>query len=93
LSDKPAAMLEVITMTWTELLTTVAYGIGLVGVLLLIWSSLKQSASVVGLGLLIAASLLILIVEFLLTPKIQPPRGMIVSLSLRLPVSHIQINL
>jgi len=61
--DKPAAMIELATMTWTESLTTIAYAIGLVGVLLLIWSLLNQSVSVLGLGLLIGASILMLIVQ------------------------------
>ena len=64
-SDNLLAMLELVAMTQTELLTTVAYGLGLVSVLLVVWSLLSQSVSVVGLGLLIAASILMLIVELI----------------------------
>jgi hypothetical protein len=52
-------------MTWPALLNMAGYSIGLLGILLLIWSLLKQGVSLLGLGLLAAGFLLLLIAGFL----------------------------
>ena len=52
-------------MTWPALLNLVGYSIGFLGVLLLIWSLLKQGVSLVGLALLAAGFLLQVTVGFM----------------------------
>jgi hypothetical protein len=52
-------------MTWPAILNMGGYGIGLLGILLLIWSLLKQGVSVLGLGLLMVGFLLLVIAAFL----------------------------
>jgi hypothetical protein len=49
-------------MTWPALLNVVGYSIGLLGILLLIWSLLKQGVSLLGVALLAAGFLLVVIV-------------------------------
>jgi hypothetical protein len=52
-------------MTWPALLNVVGYSIGLLGILLLIWSLLKQGVSLLGVALLAAGFLLVVIVGFM----------------------------
>jgi hypothetical protein len=58
-SDKPAPM------AWPALLNMEGYSIGLLGIVLLIWSLLKQGVSLLKVGLLAAGFLLLLIAGFL----------------------------
>ena len=48
-------------MIWPDLLHVVGYGVGLLGIALLIWSLLKQGLSLLGLVLLMAGFLLLVI--------------------------------
>jgi len=52
-------------MTWLDWTSLVAYGLLIAGVLFLIWSLVRGSVSVLGLGLLIAGLLLELLAWFL----------------------------
>ena len=51
-------------MRWSILLNLAGYGLGLVGILLVIWSLLKQGVSLIGIALVTAGYLLVLIVGF-----------------------------
>ena len=51
-------------MRWPTLLNMVGYSLGLVGMLLVIWSLLKQGVSLIGIALVTAGYLLVLIVGF-----------------------------
>ena len=52
-------------MRWPTLLNMVGYGLGLVGMLLVIWSLLKQGVSLLGIALVTAGYLLLVIVGFI----------------------------
>ena len=51
-------------MRWSILLNLAGYGLGLVGIVLVIWSLLKQGVSLIGIALVTAGYLLLLIVGF-----------------------------
>jgi hypothetical protein len=51
-------------MRWPTLLNLAGYGLGLVGMLLGIWSPLEQGVSLIGIALVTAGYLLLLIVRF-----------------------------
>ena len=51
-------------MRWSILLNLTAYSLGLVGIVLVIWSLLKQGVSLIGIALVTVGYLLLLIVGF-----------------------------
>ena len=52
-------------MRWPTLLNMAAYSLGLVGILMVIWSLLKQGVSLIGIALVTAGYLLLLIAGFI----------------------------
>lgn len=59
------AVVEPAAMSWSLVMNWAGYGLGLFGIVLLIWSLLKQGVSLLGLALLTAGFLLLLLHDFL----------------------------
>ena len=61
----PRERIDLSRMIWPDLLHLVGYSVGVLGIVLLIWSLLKQGVSMIGLMLLIAGFLVLVISGFM----------------------------